>query len=87
MCDSVLAKHYGIYSEQLNYTLPKKIKKDQPWTLWVGLNGTTSFEVNSGILISVQNCQTPAVNHGRKSTLDGVKEIIAAHPSAKALSE
>jgi hypothetical protein len=87
MSDNVFAKNYGIYSEQLNYTLPKKIKNGQTWTAWVGLNGTTSFEINSGPIVNVGNCQNPAVNHGRKSTIDGVKEIIAAHRNAKALSE
>ena|ERR1700734_1463226 len=85
MSDNIEAENYGIYSEQLSYGLPKKIKSWQPWTLWVGLNGTTSFEGNSGIIWE-QNCQSPAGNHGRKSTLDGVKEIITAYRNAKAFS-
>jgi hypothetical protein len=51
------------------------------------MDGTTFFEANSGQIISVQKCQNRAVNRGRKSTLDSVKEIIAAHRNAKALSQ
>jgi hypothetical protein len=86
MSDNIEAKNYGIYSEQLSYGLPKKIESWQPWTAWVGLGGTTSFEVNSGLIFE-QNCQNPAAHHGRKSTLDVVKAIIAADRNAKARSE
>jgi hypothetical protein len=87
MSDTVEAKNYGIFSEQLNYTLPKKIKDGQPWTLWEGLSGTTSFEVTSGILDYVSKCQNDPKSRGTKSTFWSVKELIAAHRNAKARSE
>jgi hypothetical protein len=71
----------------VSWTLPKKIKNGQPWTLWVGQDGVTFFEDNSGGLVNVGYCQNPAVHHGRKSILDGVRAIIAAHRNTKALSE
>jgi hypothetical protein len=73
----------GIYSVQLNYTLPKKLKNGQPWTLWVGFNGTTSFESNAGVLSNVTKCQDRAVTHGHRSTLSSVKEIIQAYRNAQ----
>jgi hypothetical protein len=87
MSDTYFAKNYGIYSEQLSFALPKTIKNGQLWTLWVGMNGTTSFEVNTGVLLNVGKCQNGPKSHGTKSTVDVVKEIIAAHRNAKALSE
>jgi hypothetical protein len=87
MSDTIFAKNYGIYSEQLSYGLPRKIEQGAPWTLWVGMNGTTSFEANSGWIVEVRRCGNPAVNHGRKSTLDVVKALIAAHRNAQARSE
>ena len=87
MSDDYFARNYGNFSSALSFILPKKIKDNQLWSVWVGMDGVTFFEVNSGSLVSVGNCQNPAVNHGRKSTLDGVREIIEAHRNAKPLSE
>jgi hypothetical protein len=87
MSDDFFAKNYGNFSTAVSYTLPKQIKNAQPWTGWIGMNGTTYFEFNSGILDIYGKCQKPAAKRGMKSTLDGVKEIIAAHRNAKALSE
>ena len=59
MSDTYFGQLYGIFSEYLNYTLPKKIKNGAQWTLWVGIRGVTSFEGNSGVLI---NTSPAAVN-------------------------
>ena len=87
MSDSLEAQNYGIFSETLNYTLPKKIKNGQPYGLWIGMNGTTLFYGNGGVLVNVSKCQNGSMSHGTKSTIEGVKEIIAAHRNAKALSK
>jgi hypothetical protein len=87
MSDNMLAKNYGIYSEQLSYALPKKIREGAKWTMWVGLSGISVFEGNYGTLYDVRKGQNCVVGHGRKSTLDGVKGLIAAHRNAKAPSK
>lgn len=82
MSDTYLAKYYGMFSEQLSYTLPKKFLTgyhSQPWTLWIGFNGTTSFEGDSGILDNVSNCQNVAGHRGTRSTLEHVTELLAAN--------
>jgi hypothetical protein len=73
MSDNYFGKNYGIFSEYLNYTLPKKLANGKPWTLWVGINGTTSFEGNAGVLTNV------AARKGAKSTTAGLKQLIAVH--------
>jgi hypothetical protein len=87
MSDDFFAKNYGNYSTALSFLLPKRIKNGQPLSVWLGMNGTTFFEAESGYVIREGKCQSPAVSHGRKSILDGVKEIIAAHRNAKPRSE
>jgi hypothetical protein len=76
MSDTFFAKNYGIYSEQIAYTLPKKIANGATWTLWIGLDGVSSFEGNSGTLGSVN---AHVVGHGTKSTAASVKALIAQH--------
>ena len=70
--------YFGNYkSIALNYTLPKKIKNGQPWTLWVEFSGTTSFEGNSGVLVN-----TNPGHKGAKSTVANLKTLITAHRNA-----
>ena len=76
MSDTYLGKNYGIYSEQLAYTLPKKIANGQPWTLWIGLDGVTSFEGNAGVLTSVG---AKGYGKGTTSTFSAVKQLIKNH--------
>lgn len=87
MSDNYLAKNYGNFSEQISYTLPKKFQNGAMWTAWIGRNGTTSFEVGSGVIINVGNCPNRPVNNSRKSTLDRLRQIIAAHRNTKTISE
>jgi hypothetical protein len=75
MSDTFYGKNYDIFSIQIAYTLPKKIANGQPWTLWVGEDGVTSFEGNSGTLVDVDG----AVHRGTKSTAAAVKQLIAQH--------
>jgi hypothetical protein len=82
MSDNIEAQNYGNYSTSLNYTLPKKIKNGQPWGLWIGLNGTTLFYGNSGVLVNASKCQNGPMSHGSKSTVEGVKAVIQAHRKA-----
>jgi hypothetical protein len=78
MSDNFEAQNYGIYSEVLNYTLPKKLKPGQPWTSWIELGGSTSFEGNSGVLAN------PMPGHeGTQSTLASAKSLIQAHRAAR----
>ena len=79
MSDTFFAKNYSIYSTQVSYGLPRKIEDGQPWTLWIGMNGTTSFEGHHGVLVEAGKCQNGPKSHGAKSTLDVVKTLIAAH--------
>lgn len=87
MSDDFEAKTYGNYTTSLGYALPKKLENDQPWSLWIGMDGVSFFEGNSGVLIRAGQCQSPAVGHGRKSTFDAVKEIIAARRAAMTSSK
>jgi hypothetical protein len=50
MSDTFFGKNYATHSEQFSYVLPKKIKSGQVWSLWIGMNGTSSFEANSDVL-------------------------------------
>ena len=86
MSDDFFAKNYGNFSSALSFILPKRIRNGQPLSLWLGMNGTTFFEAESGFIIREGKCQSPALSHGRKSILDHVKAIIAAHRDAKSLS-
>ncbi|HWE07102.1 MAG TPA: hypothetical protein VG274_10360 [Rhizomicrobium sp.] len=73
MSDNFFGKNYGIFSEYLNYVLPKKIKNGKPWELYVGINGTTSFFGNSGVLVDA------AAAKGRVSTASMLKGLIQTH--------
>lgn len=48
LSDNALGNNYGIYSEYLNYQLSLPLKNGGSWSLWVGVNGISSFEGNSG---------------------------------------
>lgn len=88
MSDNILAMNYGENSTYLNYVLPKKIANGKPFEQYIGFFGTSSFFNGSGALANVMKCQNgAAASHGTKSTIDGVKEIIAAHRNAKSRSE
>lgn len=80
MSDSFFGQEYGIFSEYLSVLLPEKLKNGKGiWETWIGLNGTTAFEVNSGPLIEVA-----AAGHKKsgKSITAGLKELIAVHKAA-----
>jgi hypothetical protein len=74
MSDTYEGKLYGVFSEQLAYTLPGKIASGGEWTLWIGLDGVTSFEGNSGVL---NNVDAHAFSKGKVSTASVVKQLIA----------
>jgi hypothetical protein len=78
MSDTYLGQLYGIFSEQLGYVLPKKLANGKPWELYIGLNGTTSFLGNSGVLVNVNGAQ----HKGGKSTAAGLKQLISVHKAA-----
>ena len=79
MSDTYFGQLYGIFSEYLSYTMPKKIKNGAQWTLWVGINGVSSFEGNSGVLINVSPAARKPSGHSKVSTLKSVKQLIALH--------
>ena len=76
MSDTIEGKNYGIYSEQLGYALPKKIATGAAWSLWVGVNGISSFEGNSGVLNKVN---AHVYGKGSASTFNAVKNLIQNH--------
>jgi hypothetical protein len=78
MSDTLEGKNYGSFTEQLSFTLPKKIHSGAAWTLWIGLSGFTAFEGNSGELINT----TPA-RKGAVSTASVVKGLIQARMNGK----
>ena len=73
MSDNGFGKNYGIFSEAENYTLPGKIASGQTWTEWLTINGTTSFETNSGPLL---NIDAHVYGKGTKSTSSVVRQLI-----------
>ena len=85
MSDDGFARNYGTFNTSVAFMLPKKIKNGQPWALWLGFNGSSIFEANSGVLTDVTKCQNGAMSHGRKSTVASMMEMIRAHRNAKAL--
>lgn len=76
MSDTFYGKNYGIFSEQLSYSLPKKLVSGGAWTLWVGVNGVSSFEGNSGVL---NNVNAHVHGKGSVSTFNAVKNLIQNH--------
>jgi hypothetical protein len=84
MSDNFYSKNYGCNYLQLGYTLPKKIRDGQPWTLWIGEYGFTAFEANAGTLANVNRCKDGAgmKSHGTTSTLSLVKQLVAARRNA-----
>jgi hypothetical protein len=80
MSDSIFAQEYGIFSEYISVLLPEKLKKGKGiWETWIGLNGTTAFEANTGPLIEVD---AAARKKSGKSVTTGLKELIAVHKAA-----
>jgi hypothetical protein len=73
MSDTFEGKNYGVFSEQLSYTLPGAIKTGGTWTLWIGLNGTTSIEGTSGVLNQVN---ARSMGKGKTSSASVVKALI-----------
>jgi hypothetical protein len=81
--DDFYAKNYGIYSEQLAYSLPAKIKDGAKFLMWIAIDGS-AFVANTGTLENVGTCQDGrAIGHGRTSTVAGVKALIAARRGRK----
>jgi hypothetical protein len=87
MSDDFFAKNYGTYSIAVSWNLPKRIENGAPWSVWIGMDGVTFFEDNSGVFVNAGKCHNRAPNHGRKSTLDSVRELVRAHRTSKPLSE
>jgi hypothetical protein len=81
MSDDYLAKNYGSFSTAISYVLPKNLTRVAPCAAWLGIDGTTFFEVGSGVIYPY-DCQNAAKAQGRKSTLDGLRELIRAHHNA-----
>ena len=79
LSDTYLGKNYGIYSEQINYTVPAKPKNGSRWTQWIGMDGVTSFEGNFGALVDVTKGAIHNAGRGTKSTASVVRQAIAAH--------
>jgi hypothetical protein len=75
MSDNYFAIDYGISSEYASFTLPAKLKAGQPWELWLGMNGTTAFLANTGVLVA----NNGAKHRTGKSIRAGLKELIQAH--------
>ena len=69
MSDTYFGQLYGIFSEYLSYTLPKKIANGKQWTLWVGINGTTSFEDRLHVPPIVDGCDAGRTR-GRRESID-----------------
>ena len=81
MSDSYFLQQYGIFSEYVGYLIPEKCKPGKSiWQLWVGINGTTAFEANTGSLNCTPNA--PARKGNGKTTAAGLKELIAVHKAA-----
>lgn len=78
MSDTQLGKNYGIFSEQISWTLPARPRNGAPWTLWVGLNGVSSFEGNSGTLVNVTKGKVHIPRSGRAGTASVVRRLLAA---------
>lgn len=78
MSDTVYGQNYGIFSEQINFVLPKKLKAGQPWSLWVGVDGISSFEGNSGVLVN-----PGAVRRGNRRAFDVVRQLVGAYRGRK----
>jgi hypothetical protein len=73
MSDTVFGQNYGIFSEQISFVLPKKLKAGKPWSLWVGFDGVSSYEADSGVLVNPGEAARSS-----KSTLDAVRQLINA---------
>jgi hypothetical protein len=79
MSDDIYAKNYNDYTTAAGWTLPRKIKNGQPWSVWVGFSGATLFEAGSGWLVGVSKCKNHPLSHGTKSTVELVRTLVAAH--------
>lgn len=79
LSDNFEAKNYGVYTETVSYTLPRKIRQGREWTLWISLSGTSNFEANSGSLNKVTTGARGIERRGTTSTLAGLKQIIASY--------
>jgi hypothetical protein len=85
MSDNFLAKNYNSYSTSIAWTFPKRIQQGAPYTIWVGMNGVTFFEVaSSGFLVGVDNCKQGTKGRGRTSTLAALRELLRLHRQTKA---
>jgi hypothetical protein len=78
MSDTFFAKNYGIFSEQISWTLPAKPVNGAPWTLWIGINGVSSFEGNSGILSDVTKGKAHILHGSTKSIVSAMRQMLAA---------
>jgi hypothetical protein len=74
--DNILGVAYGIFSEYISFSLPGRLKAGKPWEMWIGLNGTTSFLANSGVLVEPNAQHRPG-----KSIKAGLKQLLQARPA------
>ena len=83
LSDTYFGQVYGIFSEYLSYALPTKLKKKKAsaWELYIGVNGTTSFLGNEGVLVNVDGPKGHA--KGVKGSASNLKQLIALHKSSK----
>lgn len=80
LSDNAYANNYGIYSEVLNYDLSLPLKNGGKWSLWVGLDGISSFEVNAG----TYNVDVPG--HGGRNLVAETKALVEKLRSGRAAS-
>jgi hypothetical protein len=78
MSDNLVALNYGTNFFAVSFVIPKKIKDGAHWELDVGFTGTTAFIGNSGTLVNVTNGAHAPTSHGTVSTMQAVRDLIAA---------
>jgi hypothetical protein len=72
--DNAMAIDYGIFSEYMSFTLPRKLKTGKPWEMWIGIGGTTSFLGASGVIIA----NDPAKPRTGKSIKANLQQFLQA---------
>ena len=80
LSDNALGNNYGIYSEYLSYLLSLPLKNGGSWSLWIGINGISSFEGNSGTY------NVDGQRHGGRSIAAETRALVEKLKSAKAAS-
>lgn len=82
MSDTFYGQNYGIFSLYLNYELPAKLRTGQPYEVWFGMAGTTSFIAGAGTISVTGSTGSTSIHRIYKSTTDGLKQLIQTHRAA-----